>query len=112
MRINENDIMDEFEAHIRKNGGDFGEWCVGTAKDSHGPFFLRHQDQYLGDQMIYREAYTTFAAEEVVERLQASGLLPATSSLCSRGDIVFVYRRVAAKSDAPASFRPIHRAAA
>jgi len=69
MRIDENDIMDDVEAHIRKFGGDFGEWCVGTAKDCHGPFFLRQQEQGCGDQMIYREAYTPYAADEVAERL-------------------------------------------
>jgi hypothetical protein len=33
MRINENDIIDEIEAHIRRCGGELGEWRVGTAKD-------------------------------------------------------------------------------
>ena len=93
MRINENDIMDEIEAHIRKFGGDFGEWCVGTATDCHGPFFLRHQEQDLGDQMIYREAYTSYAADEVTERLvQGRGLLSDHESVHERGRIVFVYR--------------------
>ena len=68
MRINENDIMDEVEAHMRKSGGERSEWCVGTAKDCQGPFFLRHQEQDLGDQMIYREAYTSYAAEELEHR--------------------------------------------
>jgi hypothetical protein len=99
MRINENDIMDEIEAHIRKFGGDFGEWCVGTAKDCHGPFFLRHQEHDVGDQMIYREAYTPYAADEVIERLiQGCGLHPDRESVRERGRIVFVYRKTPANS--------------
>ena len=101
MRIDENDIMDEIEAHIRKCGGDFGEWYVGTAKDCHGTFFLRHQEHDLGDQMIYREAYTPYAADEVCERLvQGGGLRPDRESVRERGRIVFVYRKVSAHSTA------------
>jgi hypothetical protein len=38
MPINHDEIIDEIEGHIRKFGGQFGECCVGTAKDSRGPF--------------------------------------------------------------------------
>ena len=101
MRINENDIMEEVEAHIRKFGGDFGEWCVGTAKDCHGPFFLLHQEQDCGDQMVYREAYTPYAADEVSERLvQGCGLRPDRESVRDRGRIVFVYRKMPTHSSA------------
>ena len=93
MRINENDIMDEVDAHIRKFGGDYQEWCVGTAKDSQAPFFRRHLEADLGDQLMYREAYTTYAADEVTERLvQGCGLRPDRASVPQPGRIVFVYR--------------------
>ena len=68
----------------------------GTAKDAHGPFFLRPADQAWGDGLIYRQAYTTYAAAEVVEGLQASGLRPHRNSI--REDIVFVYRPARANS--------------
>jgi hypothetical protein len=38
MPINHDEIIEEIESHIRKCGGEHGEWCVGTAKDSRGPF--------------------------------------------------------------------------
>jgi hypothetical protein len=38
MPINHDEIIEEIEGHIRKFGGEYGEWCVGTAKDSRGPF--------------------------------------------------------------------------
>ena len=96
MRLNQSDIIEDVLAHIRQCGGEFSEWCVGTAKDSHAPSFPRPADQALVDGLIYRQAYTTYAAAEVVERLQASGLRPDHDSI--RGDIVFVYRPARANS--------------
>jgi hypothetical protein len=32
MPINHEEIIEEIEGHMRKFGGEFGEWCVGTAK--------------------------------------------------------------------------------
>jgi len=64
MPINHEEIIEDIEAHIRKIGGGFGEWCVGTAKNSRGQFFRRHLATDLGDGLIYREAFTTSAAEQ------------------------------------------------
>ena len=36
MRIGQNEIIEELSAHMRKFGGEPGEWCVGTAKDLRG----------------------------------------------------------------------------
>jgi hypothetical protein len=57
MPINHDEIIEEMEGHIRKFGGGFGEWYVGTAKDSRGPFFRRHLAADLGDGLAYREAF-------------------------------------------------------
>ena len=67
----------------------------GTAKDSQTPFFRRHLEQDLGDQMIYREAYTPYAADDVIERLTGWGLHPDRESAPQPGRIVFVYRATA-----------------
>jgi hypothetical protein len=69
MPINHSEIIDELEAHIRKFGGAFGEWRVGTAKDARGPFFRQHLAADLGDGLVYREAFTTSAAQSVVDHL-------------------------------------------
>ena len=69
MPIIHEELIDEIEGHIRKFGGGFGEWCVGTAKDSRGPFFRRHLAADLGDGLAYREAFTTNAAQAVVAHL-------------------------------------------
>jgi len=69
MPINHQELIEEIESHIRRFGGGFGEWCVGTAKDSRGPFFRRHLAADLGDGLTYREAFTTNAAQGVVDHL-------------------------------------------
>ena len=94
MAINHDEIIEEIEHHIRKFGGEFGEWCVGTGKDSRGPFFRRHLAADLGDGLIYREAFTTSAADQVIEYLvNACGLRPDRDSVPAPGKIVFVYRQ-------------------
>ena len=77
MPIYHEEMIEDIEAHIRKFGGGFGEWCVGAAKDSRGPFFRRHLASDLGDGLIYREAFTTSAAGQVLDHLvHACGLRP------------------------------------
>ena len=102
--------------HIRQAGGEYREWRVGTAQDlpsrfpqaGHNGMTPPGQAGSLpvgggqeADGLLYREAYTTFAAREVVERLaQGFGLQldretnpnrPATSH---PGKTVYVYRPV------------------
>ena len=94
MPINHNEIIEEIEGQIRKSGGAWNEWNVGTAKDSRGPFFQRHREADLGDGLAYREAYTTSAADAVVEHLVTHrGLAIDRDAVPEPGKIVFVYRR-------------------
>jgi len=103
MAMNHEEIIEEIEGHIRKFGGEFGEWCVGTAKDSRGPFFRRHLAADLGDGLIYREAFTTSAADQVLDHLvNACGLRPDRDAVPEPGKIVFVYRKTAS---VPAALR-------
>ena len=104
MRTNENDIIDEIDAHIGRCGGEFGEWRVGTAKDS-GWASLRCQgEQDPEERLIYREAYTPYAAAEAVERLvEGYGLRPDPGS--ASGRVVYAYR---ASVPAPAAASAEH----
>ena len=53
----------------------------------------------MGDGLAYREAYTTTAAEEVVEHLVTHrGLALDRDSAPEPGKIVFVYRRTSPES--------------
>ena len=91
MRINENDIIEEIDAHIRRCGGEFGQWSVGTAKDSEGASLRCHREQHPEERLIYREAYTPYAAAEAMERLVEGYGLRADPGSAS-GSVVYVYR--------------------
>jgi len=102
MPINHNEIVEELEGQIRKRGGAWEEWCVGTAKDSRGPFFQRHREADLGDGLTYREAYTTTAAHAVVAHLindrglqadQEAERGSALQGVPEPGRLVFIYRK-------------------
>ena len=87
------ELIEEMESHIRKSGGGFGEWCIGTAKDARGPFFRRHLVADLGDELTYREAFTTNVAQAVVDHLvNDRGLEFDRDAVPEPGRIVFVYR--------------------
>ena len=80
MPFNYHEVIEDIEMHIRKCGGAWEEWCVGTAKDSRGTFFQRHREADLGDELTYREAYTTDAAQAVLAHLvNDRGLDPAAT---------------------------------
>jgi hypothetical protein len=94
MPINHNEIIEELEGQILKCGGVWEEWCVGTAKDSRGPFFQHHREADLGDGLTYREAYTTTAAQAVVAHLiNDHRLEPDRDALPEPGRLVFIYRK-------------------
>ena len=98
MRFNQSDIVEDVLAHIREAGGEQSDWCVGVGVSDLG----------LGIRGISRQAYTTYAAAEVVDRLVSLGLQRARDS--APGHIVFVYRPAEVKSDPVDA--PLHRAAA
>ena len=106
MRIGRNEIIEELTEHIRKFGGEPGEWRVGTA--SHDGRFKIQDDRENSAGMTglaYREAHTPYAAADAVDYLvSALGLqldsdaLPGAergSALQSAepGRLVFIYRK-------------------
>ena len=117
MRYSESEIVEDILEHIRRAGGEYREWRVGAAQDLPSRFPQAGQNgvtahgevgsQRIGsgpeaDGLLYREAYTTFAAEEVVERLAGFGLQreretsPNQVPTTRLGKTVFVYRLTAA----------------
>ena len=93
LRFNQSEIIEDILEHIRQGGGEFSDWCVGSAKDSQCASFGRHVNEDSKDGLLYREAYTTYAAEEVLERLvKGCGLRPERTAVPQPGRIVFVYR--------------------
>ena len=94
MPITHEEIIEDLQDHIRRFGGESSEWCVGTAKDARAPFVRRHFGADRGDGLIYREASTTSAADEVIDHLVSQrGLHFDRDSVPDPGKIVFVYRQ-------------------
>ena len=99
MRFTRSDIVEDVLAHIRELGGDFSEWCVGTARDREALLARskaaqpvpdlakapgqaeRHAAGDLGEGLIWREAYTPYAAADVAERLADCDLRPDRASV-------------------------------
>ena len=112
MRFSESEIVEDMLEHIRQAGGEFREWHVGTATNAVASGQLSVARKQAADgplgggqaetSLLRREAYTTFAAEEVAERLAGFGLQRerATTSnpaaAVHNGTTVFVYRASAA----------------
>ena len=91
MRINQSEITEDILEHIRQRGGALIEWCVGTALDAQAPFFRRHLAADLGDGLLSREAFTTYAIAEASERLaKGCGLHLDRDAVPQPGKIVFV----------------------
>jgi hypothetical protein len=105
MATNREEIIADFQEHIRKTGGASSEWLIGTAKDTHNRFFHDHIVADLGDGLIYREAFTAVAADAIRDHfVNGCGLEPdeaecggaeRRSALHEPGKIVFVYRKIA-----------------
>jgi hypothetical protein len=97
MRIGQNEIIEELTAHMRKLGGEPGEWQVGAA-GSNAKLPIQNSRENPPSLsglpgLACREAFTTYAAAEAVDYLvSAFGLHPAHGVPCGPGSIVFVYR--------------------
>jgi hypothetical protein len=109
MRYSGSEIVEDILEHIRQAGGELRDWRVGMAPDAQAPLFRQHAMESSPEKLIYREAYTTFAAEEVVERLTQGFELPLAQEATANGTaprrpgkLVFVYRPVTVASVAQA----------
>ena len=88
-------------------GGSVADWCVGTAKDSRGPFFASHRVAERDDGLIYREAFTAASAEAVRDYLvNECGLHLDLEDAPEPGRIVFAYRKTAPAHAAPVNPSP------
>jgi len=94
MPTNQREIISELRAHVQRSGSEFGDWCVGTAKDAGAPFFVSHQVAEKNDGLTYREAFTPESAQAARDNLvKECGLAPSPEDATEPGRIVFVYRK-------------------
>ena len=94
MRIAQNEIIEDILKHMQQVGGEFTDWCVGTARDAEAPFLRAPAGADRGDGFLRREAFTVYAAAGVAEHLaQGFGLHLDRTSVPAAGNIVFVYQK-------------------
>ena len=110
MLMPKDEIIADIQDQIRKGGGNNGAWCVGTAKDSHGTLFTRHETEDLQDGWIYREAFTPGVACDVRDYFVAHcGTDTAASDENEGGRLVYAYKKtslVEQSTPAPAPQHP------
>ncbi len=128
MRIGRNEIVEELSEHMRKFGGEPGEWCVGVA-ETDSKFQIQDSRETPSNMpgLAYREAHTAYAAADAVEYLvNAFGLRPAAhqperhpaqqgskaeyhSAPPQQGRIVYIHRPASAATAVAGSEHPTFR---
>jgi len=108
MLISRDEIIADIQGQIRKAGGGYSAWCVGTAKDSHGSLFTRHETEDLHDGWIYREAFTPGVARDVRDYFVTQcGMEFDSSGEDEAGRLVYAYKKTSrADQSSPAPTRP------
>jgi hypothetical protein len=108
--ISHEEIVDEIKRNIRKFGGKFSDWRVGTAKDARGPCFQSRLVAELRDGLIYREAFTADAARAIQHHfVHDCGLQPDLTTAPGRGKIAFAYPKTAPAHPETRSVHPTFR---
>lgn len=107
MLMSRDEIIADIQEQIRKGGGGYGAWCVGTAKDPHSELFTRHQAKDLHDGWVYREAFTPCVAHDVREYFVTQcGIDGDSSRKDEPGRIVYAYKKTShADQSSPAPAR-------
>jgi hypothetical protein len=91
-----NEIIAEITDHIRRFGGDFTVWCVGTARDWHNPVFESRQTEGKDYDLICREAYTPSSARAVRDYfVNERGTAIVNGESSEGGKLVYVCRKSA-----------------
>ena len=77
MAKSKSEILNDFEDFIKKYGGKYKEWCVGTAPDAKTQLFKVHKFKNGVDKGLFREAES---------EMQAAGVAEYFTDLGARGD--------------------------
>jgi len=94
MPVLSSEIIADLTEHIRRSGGDFSSWSVGTAQDAHNPLFDADRLKDSDDALIYREAYTPASARAVRDHFVADcGIASANDEVGPAGKLVYLRRK-------------------
>ncbi len=65
MTISKQQIINDINNHIRKEGGGYRDWYVGISRDARGRLFNNHNVSEDNGWWIYRTADSSSAAREI-----------------------------------------------
>ena len=89
-------IIEEITAHIKKRGGAYPDWYVGTGTQARDLLFSEHKVQRKGGRWIHRRAGSAQDAREVkdffVGKLAADGI---SGTGDAKADAVYAYKKTA-----------------
>lgn len=89
-------IIQDIQGHIRKRGGDYGDWFVGVGSSARHSLFEDHRVREKGDCWILRRAGSAKAAREILSYFST---VLATDCQAGNGgeaaDAVYAYRKAA-----------------
>ena len=87
-----NEIIEDITDHIRRRGGTFAVWCVGTARDWRSPVMEAHEHGDQDDNFIVREAYTSASARSVrLHFVNDCGMAETPQDGIDDGKLVFTF---------------------
>ncbi len=88
------EIIEEITNHISICGGDFADWCIGTARDWRSPVMELHDHGVQNDDFIVREAYTAASARSVRSHfVNGCGMAESPKEGDDDGKLVFAIRK-------------------
>jgi hypothetical protein len=93
MLLPKDEIIADFEAQIRKMGGEYSEWFVGVAKDLREPLFETHLLEDKNDGFLYREAFTPGCAREIRGHFVTQRAATIDASSRQGGRLIYAYRK-------------------
>ncbi len=88
------EIIEEITSHITRRGGDFADWCIGTARDWRSPVMEAHDHGNQNDDFIVREAYSAASALFVgTHFVNDYGMAEAPQEGSDDGKLVYAFRK-------------------
>lgn len=95
----EREIINEFLAHMRQNGGVGREWYVGITDDPRSRLFNDHRVSETTGAWIYRDAGTINVARAVEQYLLDQGCDGGSGGGSTQSHFVYAYRRTASTNE-------------
>lgn len=96
MTSTKQEIINDIDGHIKKEGGGYKTWYVGISKDAKDRLFNGHSVKEQGDWWVYRQATSSSAAREIEKYfLEVKGTDGGPGGGENDADYVYAYKKTA-----------------